>query len=52
MLNFLVSTFVGHILQRYLRHKDFGDTRGSGCIGYPFVCKILDFFFKVFVVHL
>ncbi len=39
-----MSIFVGHILQRYLRHKDYGNVWGFGCIGYLFVCKILDCF--------
>jgi len=44
MLNFFVFTFTGHILLKYLCHKDYGDSQSIGCIGYHFVCKILECF--------
>ncbi len=36
MLNLLMFTFVGHILQRYFHHKDYGNTSSIACIGINF----------------
>ncbi len=57
MLNLLMFTFVGHILQRYFHHKDYGNTSSIACIGINFglhnfkflsqlslcICNILNF---------
>jgi hypothetical protein len=49
MLKFLLSTFVGHILQRYFHHKDYGDASSIGCIGIDFCLHGFHSFLYAFV---